>query len=262
MKYLLLQTKPQQMEKKQIVFNNNTLQIHLFFPVSYFREQKRMKYIECHLSHPRQKFIHPSIWPALMNSYYVSGKMLGKEIWKNSYCCWGGKTSRNKLHQHLFCEYKEKLFPLLQLSLRITLSRKYCLTDWEHWGPQSLSDLSKYINPAVGGARIQTQVFWPKTFPQYCVRMCRKGFSLASPHNRWALSICMQNSTWVPYFLLACSQKTVCVGLYHKLSWAHWHSIKLHITRTTTNDRRDGNTIVEGIFASLSQPMTDTVNKT
>lgn len=104
--------------------------------------------------------------------------------------------------------------------LRITLLRKYCLTDCEHGGPQSLSDLSKYIKPAVGGARIQTQVFWPKTFPQYCVRMCRKGFSLASPHNRWALSICMQNSTWVPYFLLPCSQKTVCVGLYHKLSWA------------------------------------------
>lgn len=36
---------------------------------------------------------------------------------------------------------------------------------FENWGPQSLSDLSKYVELAVGGAWTQTQVFWPENFP-------------------------------------------------------------------------------------------------
>lgn len=55
--------------------------------------------------------------------------------------CWAEKCGKivtavkdvrpagNKTHQHSYREHKEKLLPLLQLGLRITFGRKYCLTD-------------------------------------------------------------------------------------------------------------------------------------
>lgn len=169
-----------------------------------------------------------------------SRKDAGEKIYEtNTFCCWGCKTSRNKIHQHFVSV--RKIIPMIATVTQNNPWKKlspYRLGNWDTW---SSRDACEWVKLAVGGVRILTRSLSPTLDED------RQGFPSTSPRNLLSPLHLRGKFHLSVQFLLACSQKTGYQTKYsknlstYKKGWKH-------------NDRRKARSPLPAV--------TGTVNKT